>query len=118
MRHPDDSYRELAMIGRLFMSIAVIVWGAIVGLLVSIVIAIITYGAWYGVGDVELAKAKIHDATTKAEVRAILGVPHSTRSGGEEEEWDYRDNYLAAGSILRVFFGPDERVTHSEWWLD
>jgi hypothetical protein len=64
-----------------------------------------------GVGDVERANRKIKNGMSKDEVRSMLGIPHV--DGGNE--WRYWEDRLAS-SILRVQFGPDDRVTSSEWW--
>jgi hypothetical protein len=50
---------------------------------------------------------------TKDEVRAVLGGPHRQ----ETDRWTYWDSSLVLGSVLRNYFGPDDRVTSSSWWV-
>jgi hypothetical protein len=65
-----------------------------------------------GVGDVALAKSKIKNGMSTDEVRSLLGSPHRE----ETDEWDYWEHKFV-GSVLRVRFGSDDRVTSSEWWV-
>ena len=66
-----------------------------------------------GIGDVERAKSKIEPGMTKDEVRAVLGGPHRQ----ETDQWTYWDSSIVLGSVLRIRFGPDDRVTSSDWWV-
>ena len=66
-----------------------------------------------GIGDTETAQAMIKIGMSKEEVRSILGPPNRD----DDDQWDYWDSAFA-GSILRVHFGQDNRVTSSEWWLN
>jgi outer membrane protein assembly factor BamE (lipoprotein component of BamABCDE complex) len=71
-----------------------------------------------GIGDEEDAKLKIQNATTKDEVRSVLGRPHRILDGGGHgDAWYYRNN-LFWGSILRVDFRPDGSVKSSECWVN
>jgi hypothetical protein len=76
-------------------------------------IAIVVLTTRPGIGDVEVAKSKIKNGMSKAEVRSLLGVPHRDRG----DEWDYWDSRFV-GSILRVHFGDDGQVASSESWAD
>ena len=70
-----------------------------------------------GIGEPEQAKIKIKGGMTKDEVRSLLGRPHSLRDGGDYEyEWTYRCDFFG-GTLFRVHFGPNDRVTYTEWWL-
>jgi outer membrane protein assembly factor BamE (lipoprotein component of BamABCDE complex) len=70
-----------------------------------------------GIGDPEQAKAKIRGGMTKDEVRSVLGRPHGQWDGPHGSRWVYRSD--AVGScLLSVEFGPDDRVTSSEWWVN
>jgi hypothetical protein len=60
----------------------------------------------------------IQGGMTKDEVRSVLGRPHWPRDGSESgDQWTYRCDFFG-GTLFRVYFGPDGRVTHREWWLN
>jgi SmpA / OmlA family len=67
-----------------------------------------------GIGDVKQAEIKIEVGMTKDEVRSMLGEPHLTGACGGEE-WDYWETVFVS-SVLRVYFGPNGRVTSRESW--
>lgn len=71
-----------------------------------------------GIGDVELAQTKIKPGMTKDEVHSLLGRPHRKGEYGQYgAEWDYYET-IFVGSVLRINFGVDDRVTSTEWWVD
>jgi hypothetical protein len=69
-----------------------------------------------GIGDADQAESKINCGMTKEEVRALLGGPHEvigvsiSYGGVRGEEWLYYETWLGGGSLLKVHFGPDDRV--------
>jgi outer membrane protein assembly factor BamE (lipoprotein component of BamABCDE complex) len=70
-----------------------------------------------GIGPVEQAQCRIKPGMSKEAVRSLLGQPHrEANSGPDNAEWDYWETRFV-GSILRIHFGPDGRVTDSEWWV-
>lgn len=86
--------------------------------LLTLVVFLIVLNNRPGIGDVRLAEQKIQVGMTKDEVQLLLGRPHGQSEGGQRgAEWDYRElGGLLPGSILRVYFGPDDRVTARESW--
>src|SRR5262245_29010313 len=71
-----------------------------------------------GIGDVEQAQRKIEPGMSMDEVRSLLGLPHRESPGGPAyAEWDYWATRFG-DCVLRIHFGPDARVTDSEWWVD
>ncbi len=72
-----------------------------------------------GIGDVERAQSKIAKGMSKEEVRSLLGRPHRqvTDKTKTFSQWDYWETVFV-GSVLRIEFGPDDRVTSSAWWVD
>lgn len=71
-----------------------------------------------GIGEPEQAEIKVKKGMTRDEVSSLLGRPHSPREGGDyEDEWLYRCDFFG-GTLFRVYFGPDGRVTSTEWWLN
>ena len=71
-----------------------------------------------GIGDPEQAKIKIKNGMTRDEVRSLLGPPHGRDDDSQGAiYWTYRCDFFG-GTLFRVHFGPDDRVTSSEWWLN
>src|SRR3954465_4149577 len=71
-----------------------------------------------GIGDPEQAKTKIKNGMTRDEVRSLLGPPHGRGDDRQDAiDWTYRCDFFG-GTRFRVHFGPDSRVTSTEWWLD
>lgn len=70
-----------------------------------------------GIGDVEKASAKLEHGMTRGEVRSLLGRPHQEREDGDSAEWDYYATKFV-GSVLRVHFDADGKVTPLETWCD
>jgi hypothetical protein len=58
----------------------------------------------------------IKEGMTKDEVRSVLGEPHRIGADGGDD-WTYRCD-RAGGTLFRVRFGLDERVTERFWWLE
>src|SRR5436190_3833836 len=70
-----------------------------------------------GIGHVEKAQTKIKPGMSMEEVRSFPGKPHREPPGGPAyAEWDYWSSRFV-DCILRIYFGPDGRVTGSEWWV-
>jgi hypothetical protein len=61
------------------------------------------------------ASGAVKGGMTKDEVRALLGSPDSFGSM-DGDQWNYRETILG-GSIFRVSFGPDGRVTGCQEWV-
>lgn len=95
--------------------------GACYGLLlcaaVTLGVVILILNPRPGIGDPEVAIAKISRAATKEDVLLLLGKPH-IRVGDSKaaEVWHYRCNFVG-GEILSVYFGPDGRFRRAESWL-
>lgn len=103
----------VSLVGRVLLGLACAVIVPYVPFAVVLVAAAIT--ARPGVGDVDLAKARIHRGMTKGEVRSVLGLPHREGEYGHSSEWDYWEHAFV-GSVLRIEFGPDDRVTSRYTW--
>ena len=70
------------------------------------------------IGDPEQAEIKIHVGMSKDEVRSLLGHPYWPKERSDSRnEWTYRCDAFG-GTLFRVYFGPDNRVTQREWWVD
>jgi hypothetical protein len=102
----------LAAIVLLFLMVLAPIVGMACDKALAFDMATVVLGTRPGVGDVGRAQRKIKDGMSKDEVRLMLGIPHV--DGGNE--WDYWEHRFV-GSILRVHFGPDDRVASSEWWV-
>jgi outer membrane protein assembly factor BamE (lipoprotein component of BamABCDE complex) len=71
-----------------------------------------------GIGDPEQATIKIRNGMTKDEVRSLLGPPHGRGDDRQDTiDWTYRCDFFGS-TRFRVHFGPDGRVTSTEWWPD
>jgi outer membrane protein assembly factor BamE (lipoprotein component of BamABCDE complex) len=65
----------------------------------------------------EQHKDKIKEGMTRYEVRSLLGSPHGRDDSESAIYWTYRCDFFG-GALFRVHFGPNDRVTSTEWWLN
>src|SRR5687768_13545459 len=68
-----------------------------------------------GIGDEQRAMRMIQGGETKEQVLTLFGPPHNGTE--DEDQWTYRCD-PTGGTLFRVYFGRDDRVTHREWWAN
>jgi outer membrane protein assembly factor BamE (lipoprotein component of BamABCDE complex) len=69
-----------------------------------------------GIGDPKQAGSKVQEGMTMDQVRSLLGSPHGRGEDHEGIYWTYRCDFFG-GTLFRVHFGPDDRVTRRDWWV-